>query len=477
MPWQFPDSTPKCCRNSEDHNDEEGLRQDSCTISEISDSEIWRDRLWSRSSVREFSWRRICVVIGRDADIGSNVIITVAAAKHAAFNWRPLRLHRRLLDDQVWRTRSNKEASNTDTWAQRRARTQKGKGSGWSRKSVRQLDAMEHTRLHLFSTEKLLYFPIIGDVLSQLETNVKLAATPMQCEILCQWELTHARQGWTVKMITTMMWTPHSFKIVAHQEMYGTVREVTGQNTCSTTNEVNEITSRTMVKATTQVRAQSMERLSCRTRWATWPGKFSPGTTEEMIVVVHCRTWRALSCLQQQKGQWQWQWHTQRSPASIKWGPGLTGKSVGTMAPQKRICFTGEACSLARCANTNCYGQSVMHRDLRWTQCTRKNNTETRSHRLLLRRILNKFTESSDSEQHHRHNTKNREPGSHREKPGNQEEPRHKKDGGIPQYSSRTCCWSQILFFRTISSRTPDFFQLRTRHVLFDLFCSRSPCS
>ena len=33
---------------------------------------------------------------------------------------------------------------------------------------------------------------------------------------------------------------------------------------------------------------------------------------------------------------------------------GLTGKSVGTMAPQKRICFTGRACSLARCAGTNC---------------------------------------------------------------------------------------------------------------------------
>ena len=30
-------------------------------------------------------WRRICVVIGRDADIGSNVIFAVAAAKHAAF--------------------------------------------------------------------------------------------------------------------------------------------------------------------------------------------------------------------------------------------------------------------------------------------------------------------------------------------------------------------------------------------------------
>ena len=36
---------------------------------------------------------------------------------------------------------------------------------------------MKHTRLRLFSTEKLQdkYLPIIGDVLSQLETNVELA--------------------------------------------------------------------------------------------------------------------------------------------------------------------------------------------------------------------------------------------------------------------------------------------------------------
>ena len=46
-------------------------------------------------------------------------------------------------------------------------------------------------------------------------------------------------------MITTMMWTPHTFKIVAHREMYGTVETHTEQG-CSFTNEVNEITSRTM---------------------------------------------------------------------------------------------------------------------------------------------------------------------------------------------------------------------------------------
>ena len=34
--------------------------------------------------------------------------------------------------------------------------------------------------------------------------------------------------------------------------------------------------------------------------------------------------------------------------------PGLTGKSVGVMTPRKRICCADEACSLARCASTNC---------------------------------------------------------------------------------------------------------------------------
>ena len=68
---------------------------------------------------------------------------------------------------------------------------------------MRQLDAMEHTRVRLFSTEKIQdkYLPNIGDVLFQLETNVELVATPMLCESLCQCELTHARQAWTVKMI------------------------------------------------------------------------------------------------------------------------------------------------------------------------------------------------------------------------------------------------------------------------------------
>ena len=167
---------------------------------------------------------------------------------------------------------------------------------------------MEHTRLRLFSTEKITRQVPFNHWRRPVPTRNerRSCATPMLCESLCQCELTHARQAWTEKMIITIMWTPHSFKIVAYREMYGTVREVTVLNTCSSTNEVNEITSRTMVQATMQVRAQTMERLSCRTSWATWPGKLSPGTTEEMTVVVHCRTWRALFCLQQQKGStWQ----------------------------------------------------------------------------------------------------------------------------------------------------------------------------
>ena len=46
-------------------------------------------------------------------------------------------------------------------------------------------------------------------------------------------------------------------------------------------------------------------------------------------------------------------------------GLGLTGKSVGVMTPRKRICCAVEACSLASCVSTNCYGQLAMHLTLR----------------------------------------------------------------------------------------------------------------
>ena len=50
-----------------------------------------------------------------------------------------------------------------------------------------------------------------------------------------------------------------------------------------------------------------------------------------------------------------------RERDGVVWG----GDDILHMTPLKRICFTDEACSLARCASTNCYGQSVMHRDMR----------------------------------------------------------------------------------------------------------------
>ena len=48
-----------------------------------------------------------------------------------------------------------------------------------------------------------------------------------------------------------------------------------------------------------------------------------------------------------------------RSTMTMTMTPGLTGKSVGVMTPQKRICFTDVTGSLARCAGTNCL----------WTDC------------------------------------------------------------------------------------------------------------
>ena len=56
----------------------------------------------------------------------------------------------------------------------------------------------------------------------------------------------------------------------------------------------------------------------------------------------------------------QWQWHTQRSPTSVKWRPGLTSKSVGVTTPQKRICCADEASSFGK-ERTN---------PLIWTVCS-----------------------------------------------------------------------------------------------------------
>ena len=43
-------------------------------------------------------------------------------------------------------------------------------------------------------------------------------------------------------------------------------------------------------------------------------------------------------------------------------GLALQARVSGPWPHKKRICLTGEACSLARCASTNCCGQSVVHR-------------------------------------------------------------------------------------------------------------------
>ena len=79
----------------------------------------------------------------------------------------------------------------------------------------------------------------------------------------------------------------------------------------------------------------------------------STATTAQRLIA-----WDQLQCLFACLGalqwQWQWQWHTQRSPTSVKWRPGLTGKSVGVMIRRKRIGCAVEACSLAKCAHTYC---------------------------------------------------------------------------------------------------------------------------
>ena len=148
---------------------------------------------------------------------------------------------------------------------------------------------------------------------------------------------------------------------------------------------------------------------------------------------------------------------TQRSPASIEWRPGLTGKSVGTMAPQKKSVLLVELTRRQGAQVQTAKRQNVVQRYLKWTQVQRERKSNM-NHRQLLCWIRELFTESSDSEQHHGQNTMNT--GSPEARGGNQETRRTKgtreEDGRIPQYSSRTCCWSQILFFRTISNRTPD---------------------
>ena len=121
--------------------------------------------------------------------------------------------------------------------------------------------------------------------------------------------------------------------------------------------------------------------------------------------------------------------------------------------------------------------QNVVQRYLKWTQVQRERKSNM-NHRQLLRWIRELFTESSDSEQHHGQNTKTtRSP----ETRGRSQETRRNKgtreaDGRIPQYSSRSCCCSQILFFRTRSIRNPDIsFCWEPVTYFLIVLCPRSP--
>ena len=149
------------------------------------------------------------------------------------------------------------------------------------------------------------------------------------------------------------------------------------------------------------------------------------------------------------------------------------------MAPQKRICFTGRACSLAKCAGTSCWKTecSATVPEMNSSTKERKSNM---NHKQLLFWLRELYTESSDSEHHHGQNSKTT--GSPEARGGSQETRKNKgtkeEDGKIPQYSSRSCSWSQILFFRTRSIRNPDTsFCWEPVTYFLIVFCPRSPCS
>ena len=70
---------------------------------------------------------------------------------------------------------------------------------------------------------------------------------------------------------------------------------------------------------------------------------------------------------------------------TCQWGPGLTGKSVGAMAPPKKICLNGKTCSVGKVQESLCYGQRVLHRSELDVHCRKKTRNE---HNLLLCRII-----------------------------------------------------------------------------------------
>ena len=143
------------------------------------------------------------------------------------------------------------------------------------------------------------------------------------------------------------------------------------------------------------------------------------------------------------------------------------------MAPRKRICLTGEACSVGKVQE-----QTVMDR----VNCTMVNSkfkeekgTRTRTGCCCAEFSINSRNLQIRSNTHRRTQAQG---SRHREKPGEtRNQDGTQKEGGETQSSNRTCCIAQILFLRPEYNLSLDFFQLRTHHVLLDYIGSRSPCS
>ena len=134
--------------------------------------------------------------------------------------------------------------------------------------------------------------------------------------------------------------------------------------------------------------------------------------------------------------------------------------------PTKRICCAHEACSLARCACTDCKGQCAMHHVSRWTQSARKmtwDNTQAvavLNSQILYHRILG-FGATTTKKQKARKGTDR--PGKPRKAPTPGEEL-----GRIPQRNGRTWFTSKFSFFGTRNSYTITSSLLRTRRIVLD---------